>query len=208
MELQLQPNTINGTTVDTTDGRELQRALDNHTDYSTWIKRALTRAYLVENADYCKLHRTVEHVSGAKHAIEYHLTHKSAKSIAMTQRSELGKQVRDYYISLEKDNTLDAITTAKHKLELAQLEYAKLELERGEVLNASKLLLRYRNYTGGMKAKTFYKLLDSNMIAYKDGSRWFFDSDYEAYGKVHEVGGNTTLLFYSTTFKNLLTKII
>ena len=96
---------INNETLNTVEGRNLQAALSNNTDHTTWMRRALDAAYLTENVDYVTVHKTVEANTrgGARSYDEYHLTLEAAKSIAMMQRSELGKKVRDYFIQLEKE---------------------------------------------------------------------------------------------------------
>jgi phage anti-repressor protein len=64
----------------------------------------------VENADFHLLRNKAEQVSGAKHVNEYRLTTDCFKSFCMMAGTEKGKEVRQYYLKLEKAwNTPEAV---------------------------------------------------------------------------------------------------
>jgi len=44
----------------------------------------------------------MEQVSGAKHAIEYHISYDMAKELSMIENNDKGKQARRYFIAMEK----------------------------------------------------------------------------------------------------------
>jgi len=84
------------------NARELHQALEIKKDFSDWMKRQIKSLGLDENIDYILLPKKVEQVSGAKYLKEYILTLDAAKHIAMASRSPKGKEVRAYFIEVEK----------------------------------------------------------------------------------------------------------
>ena len=84
------------------NGRELHKVLQSGQDFSTWIKKRLSECDAEENKDYDLLHNSVEQVSGAKHRIDYIIKLDIAKEVAMLERNPKGKQVRKYFIEVEK----------------------------------------------------------------------------------------------------------
>ena len=100
--IHIQPQTINGNTVETVSARELHEFLESKQDFSTWIKNRVEQYDFVENQDYILLHKKMEQVSGAKYLIEYYITLDMAKELAMVENNEKGKQARQYFIECEK----------------------------------------------------------------------------------------------------------
>ena len=84
------------------NGRELHSVLESKQDFSTWVKRRLLECDAEENEDFELLHNSVEQVSGTKYRIEYIIKLDIAKEMAMLERTEKGKQVRKYFIAIEK----------------------------------------------------------------------------------------------------------
>lgn len=94
--------TIDGQGKQTVNARDLHEFLGSKQDFSTWIKNRINQYGFVENQDFVLLHKTVEQVSGAKHLTEYHLTIDMAKELSMVERTEKGKQARQYFIECER----------------------------------------------------------------------------------------------------------
>ena len=84
------------------NGRELHSVLQSKQDFSTWAKARLKECDAIENEDYDLFHNSVEQVSGTKHRIDYIIKLDTAKEMAMLERNEKGKQVRRYFIQIEK----------------------------------------------------------------------------------------------------------
>lgn len=80
--------------------RDLHKALDVKTEFSKWCKRMFEYGF-VENQDYT-LVKIGE--GNAHNKTDYAITIDTAKEIAMIQRTEKGKQVRQYYIWFENQN--------------------------------------------------------------------------------------------------------
>ena len=81
--------------------RELHRFLGVNTDFTNWCKRMFDYGF-TEDQDYCLLAKNGEQKRGGHNATDYALTIDAAKEIAMLQRSEKGKQARQYFIECER----------------------------------------------------------------------------------------------------------
>jgi len=86
--------------VNSVNARELHRNLNLKSDFSTWIKKELS--LFSENEDYIRLHKKMEANNATR--IEYILTLDTAKHLAMLQRTKIGKDIRDYFIKIEKQS--------------------------------------------------------------------------------------------------------
>ena len=69
--IPLQPQTIDGATVETVSARELHSFLESRQDFSNWIKNRIERYEFVENQDYISLNKKIERVVGGTVRIEY-----------------------------------------------------------------------------------------------------------------------------------------
>lgn len=97
---------INGQTTQLVDARLLHEFLESKQDFSVWIKSRIRKYGFFENEDYL-LHKIVEqvpHQGGVRTTarIDYHLTLNMAKELAMVERSEKGRQARQYFIACER----------------------------------------------------------------------------------------------------------
>lgn len=128
------------------DARTLHAFLEVGRDFSNWIKARIFDYDFVENQDYVlTLAKKGERQNVIVH--EYHLTLDMAKELAMVERSERGRQVRRYFIALEKrvlvqkdssrllwliDELQDAYCQA-HPEALKLLRYRRLGLSQREI---------------------------------------------------------------------------
>lgn len=80
--------------------RELHDGLGISTRFNDWFPRMTDYGFIEGNDFYSKMSKTSE--SGGRPAIDYQITIDMAKQICMIQRSEKGKQYRNYFLSLEK----------------------------------------------------------------------------------------------------------
>lgn len=92
---------INSEKQPAVNARELWAALEVKRQFSDWIKDRLVD--FEEGSDYL-FHKIVkQHPSGKKYMNEYFLTLDTAKHLAMLERNEIGKKIRQYFIEFEKE---------------------------------------------------------------------------------------------------------
>lgn len=101
-------------TLQTVNSRELWQELGVQKDYSDWIKTQLKTLDFEENLDFLKLPQKGELSKTGQTEINYILTLDAAKHIAMASRTQKGKEVRKYFIEMEKYARYEI----KQKLEL------------------------------------------------------------------------------------------
>ena len=86
--------------------RELHSFLEVQTKYQDWFPRMCEYGF-TEGADFNFLKNEQVQIEGGRtvtrHILDAALTIDMAKEICMIQRSEKGKQARQYFIQLEKD---------------------------------------------------------------------------------------------------------
>lgn len=116
-------------------GRELHEALEIQTPYKKWFDRMCEYGF-IENQDYCTVGQKCPIANGGYQDITNHaIKLDMAKEIAMIQRNERGKEVRKYFIQVEKDyNSPEkimarALKIAENKIQTLTLTTKQLEDE-------------------------------------------------------------------------------
>ena len=109
-------------------GRELHKALEVTERYSSWFER-MTQYGFTENYDFTSVKSFTLVNNGANRELEDHILKLDmAKEISMIQRNEKGKQMRKYFIEIEKEfNTPEKIMA--RALRIADKEISNLQLE-------------------------------------------------------------------------------
>lgn len=103
----------------TVSGRALHEALNVTTPYSVWFPRMCEYGF-EENRDFLTI---MLESTGGRPASDHQLTIDMAKEIAMLQRTAKGKEVREYFISVEKQfNSPEAVMARALIIANRQLE--------------------------------------------------------------------------------------
>ena len=89
----------NGNSV--VSGRELHEFLEVNEKYTQWFNRMMGYGF-TENVDFIGFSEKTEKLGG-RPKIDHALTLDMAKEISMIQRTEKGKQARQYFIEVEKE---------------------------------------------------------------------------------------------------------
>jgi len=108
--------------------KDLYDFLAPTTRFDKWISRMLEYDF-VENADYQRLDKIGQTPNGGKRVVfdDFVLTLDAAKEISMLQRSERGKQARQYFIACEKK--LKEIVKPTNTLDLMQMALDQMRLQ-------------------------------------------------------------------------------
>ena len=183
------------------NGRELHEVLGVDTPYRIWFPRMCDYGF-TENIDFVSLEQNCTKPKGGRPEINHAIKLDMAKEIAMIQRNENGKKVRQYFIQVEKDfNSPEkimarALKFAEQRLNVLQLENTQQKQIIGELkpkadyldkILQSKALVTItaiaKDY--GMSAKELNKKLHNLKIQFKQGHQWFLYSKYHDCGYTH-----------------------
>lgn len=187
--------------------RELHVFLEVKTEFAKWVGRMLDYGFS-ENLDY-SLVKIGER--SAHNKIDYSLTLDTAKEISMLQRSEKGKQARQYFIDCERkmSNPLENVSKLDIAKMLVESEERKLMLEQDNERKSREIEYHIKTIQQqaptvqyattvldsldliatnviakemGMSAISFNKILNERKIIYKQNSVWLLYSQYQNRG--------------------------
>jgi phage anti-repressor protein len=106
--IKIEKQVIGAEELNAVKARELHSALDIQKDFTDWIKAQISRAGLRENVDYVILKVASD---GGRPSKDYILTADSGKHIAMMSQGTKAKEVRDYFIAVEKEYKANTSTS-------------------------------------------------------------------------------------------------
>lgn len=163
--------TLNDNHEPVVSGRQLHETLGVKTRYNDWFNRMIEFGF-TENEDYLAItQKRVTAQGNATHQTDHIIKLDMAKEIAMIQRTDKGKEVRQYFIQIEKDyNSPEKIMARAllmadkkvHKLE------AQIEADKPKVLFADAVSASHTSILVGELAK----LISQN--GYKIGANRLF----------------------------------
>jgi len=84
------------------NARELHKELENKRKFADWIKQRIEHYEFEENQDYFKHHNFVMVGNLKRPQIDYYVTIDVAKELCMVENNEKGRQIRKYFIEVEK----------------------------------------------------------------------------------------------------------
>jgi P1-antirepressor homolog len=137
--------TLNENQEPVVSGRQLHQVLGVKTPYSMWFDRMVEYGF-TENQDFLLNNSVKQTGRGGHNKIDHIIKLDMAKEIAMLQRTDKGKEVRKYFIQVEKDfNSPEKIMARAllmadkkvHKLE-AQIEADRPKVLFADAVSASK----------------------------------------------------------------------
>lgn len=151
--INITTTTINNEEVNAVNARELHDKLGSKRDFSNWIKDRLEG--FAEGEDF-----TVAKIGDGKNRgrfapIDYIVSLDVAKHIAMLERNEQGRKIRQYFIEVEKEfrrktsKTLPAPEVILSKLYDEMERRIKAEAERDEYKRNLARIARASNLTFG-----------------------------------------------------------
>jgi phage anti-repressor protein len=100
--IKIEKRVIGAEEVNSVNAKELHVALKINKKFADWINYQIVRAGLTENVDFISFAQKGEREIGATVRKEYILTTDAAKHIAMMSQGDKAREVRDYFIAIEK----------------------------------------------------------------------------------------------------------
>jgi anti-repressor protein len=94
-------STIDNDEVNSVNARDLHEALGVGKFFANWIRDRIEQCQLVENTDYVVFANSGNNPQGGRPSIDYALSMFAAKHLAMMERNDQGKKVRQYFIDFE-----------------------------------------------------------------------------------------------------------
>ena len=173
--IKLQPQTINGNTVETVSARELHTFLGVGRDFTNWVKGRISEYDFVENQDFVVFAQTGENSTGGRPSTEYYITLDMAKELSMVERNIKGKQARKYFIECEKKLKEQATTPTDPLLMIAHMAQQAYETK----LLAQQVAQRQDSMEQAIKE------VQAKQEALTDSSNFF---SVLAFANLHEVG--------------------
>lgn len=132
-------------------GRELHKALGIKTAYKDWFPRMCEYGFS-EGIDFCSF---LSESTGGRPAADHMITIPMAKELCMIQRTDIGRQFRQYFISIEE---------AWNSPEIVMQRALSIANERVKTLQLSVSQLTVDNQIMKPKAEYFDELVDRKLL--------------------------------------------
>ncbi|MBV6447270.1 antA/AntB antirepressor family protein [Nitrosomonas sp.] len=94
--------TLSNQSVQLCNARDLHHSLESQQQFSDWIKHRINQYGFIDGEDYFINLCNRSDGKAGKRRTEYHLTLDMAKELAMVENNDKGRQIRRYFISLER----------------------------------------------------------------------------------------------------------
>lgn len=188
----------------TVSARELHEGLEIGTRFNDWFPRMVEYGFYEGKDFYSKMSKTPE--NGGRPSTDYEITVGMAKQICMIQRSEKGKQYREYFLVLEgawnspEQIMARALKFAQHTMDnlkeqckflggqvveqqkvIEELQpkasYYDMILQCKDLIAATVIAKDY-----GMSAKKFNAMLHDMGVQFKQGDTWVLYAKYQGKG--------------------------
>ena len=189
----------------TVSARELHVELEIKSNFTTWFDRMCE--YGFTELDYKKCFPNLESgCNGGQNMVDYEITVGMAKQICMIQRSEKGRQYREYFLELEKawntpeqvfaralrmaDQTINSLKDRCQFLGGQVEEQQKVIEELQPKASYYDMILQCKDLIAttviakdyGMSAKKFNAILHDLGIQFKQGDVWVLYAKYQGNG--------------------------
>lgn len=195
--IQISKTTINGAEINSVNLRDLHTLLELKSNFSHWLKDQVEILQTYEEGiDYI---RTTKDRSNSTVVVKNHLSLKGkqseyvisldmAKHLAMLSKTSKGKEIRKYFIEVEKQNNKLPTPLETAKMLVQVLEDKEKLLLNNKVLEKQNNILMHTNklYTateiskelGFKSAAQLNKILSDLKVQYKVNTSWVFYAKY------------------------------
>ncbi|MGM0863407.1 MAG: phage antirepressor KilAC domain-containing protein [Bacillota bacterium] len=205
-------------------GREIHEFLEVKTEYRKWFGR-MSEYGFEENIDFVRVTQKCQTLGGVQEQVDHHIKVDMAKEISMIQRSDKGKQARQYFLEIERkwnspemvikraheylEQRVKALTTDNLVLsqQVNELQpkasYYDMVLQNKSLLSVSKIAKDY-----GMSARAMNKKLHELGVQYKQGDIWLMYAKFQDKGytqtTTHVIDADTSKVSTKWTQKGRL----
>lgn len=188
--------------IPTVSGRELHAALQVRTAYKDWFPRMCEYGFM-EGTDFCSF---LSESTGGRPAADHQLTIDMAKQLCMIQRTEIGRQFRQYFIKVEESwNSPEAVMA--RALQFANQQLSLMKHQNAELLDTVAVqnqqitemkpkasyydvILNCKDLVAisviakdyGWSANRMNRYLSENGVQYKQGKIWLLYQKYAEKG--------------------------
>lgn len=189
----------------TVSARDLYEGLEIKSNFTTWFDRM--KEYGFTDSDYKKCFPNLESgINGGQNMVDYQITVDMAKQICMIQRSDKGRQYRQYFLDLEKswnipeqifaralkmaEKSIDSLQDrcnflggqiAEQQKVIEEMQpkatYYDLILQCPDLVPTTEIAKDY-----GMSTAKLNRILHDYKIQFKQSGVWFLYQKYSGYG--------------------------
>ena len=179
-------------------GRKLHEFLEVKTAYKDWFPRMCEYGF-IEGQDFNPLKIEQVHVEGDREVkrqiVDHNMTISMAKEICMIQRTDKGKEARQYFIQVEKDwnnpemimaralkmaNTKVQQLESKVRLLKEKADYTEHILQSKGLVTMTQIAKDY-----GMSGEMMNAKLHQLKVQYKQSGQWLLYAKYQSKGYTH-----------------------
>ncbi|QBO36953.1 phage antirepressor Ant [Periweissella cryptocerci] len=191
--------TINKNGQQVVSARNLHKGLDVTDRFSRWAERFIIKDF-IDGVDFTSVKSSTLVNNGASRELDdFALTIETAKQVAMMQHTEIGKQVRMYYVKLEEQFKINPVEQlladpvaigqmmieygqTKEHLAIAEQRIAEYEprisyldtiLASKDTVTTSQIAADY-----GMSAVAMNRMLHNFRVQHKVGDQWLLYSKH------------------------------
>ena len=111
-------------------GTALYKVLQVKSNYTTWIERRFNDIDAVENEDYEVFSKNGINLKGGRPSVDHIIKLDTAKEMAMLERNKKGKEVRRYFIQIEKKYKEQATKPLSVQEQILIISQGNVELEQ------------------------------------------------------------------------------
>ncbi|MGS5517700.1 antA/AntB antirepressor family protein [Clostridioides difficile] len=169
--------------------RELHSNLEVKRQFIDWIEDRIKQYGFKENEDYSVFHKNVKNSNGGRPSKEYVLKLDVAKELAMVQNNHKGREIRRYFIRLEKllnrtlsNSQLSQINTivnesllkmdVKHNIQMEQLKKERSEYYRPTSKTKYDISSYIKERLGISKVNEEFELVKKRTLLVLGAEKW------------------------------------
>ena len=160
------------------NARELHIALKNKRQFADWIKQRIDKYKFLENQDFFTFHKFVKRGDNnlGSHSTEYYITVDMAKELCMVENNETGRNIRRYFIEVEKRyreiinnpaNIFDFMRLALNQIELNSNNIDVLNMKVEDIQSKIDITIK-NNYCLASDIAEHLNLYSANKIPHSN----------------------------------------